>query len=498
MATSTFGVFSLLIALLSGGANDALDLVSTDAYWKSKNVPVSVQALVNELKPVAPADVAEHIRKLGSGVDAERQEAARKILSVGPAAIAALEKSTDDPDPEVASRVQNLIQQIRTNAKGANVRKLMAIRTLGELKKPEAIAALKPMVESKEQFVPDYAARAIAQIEGKPLPPRPVDAAGLKTDLTLFPANCGIVAQVTVGAGAKPLSVDQLVKELGPQMHVSAEDVEKAQAVMIQTIEQIGNVRIEGATFALADNVGQNDGFAVLVLRGKFDAKAVGDLVRPMIPNPSSVEGVEVFAPDRHMAFAFPSNDRAVAFAGPSADKLPLKEMFTAIRDNKGALLTNKDLAALIQKVDPAARAWAVCKVSDAYKQAPVLAAFDDLTFVAKQKGEELDVRISGSGRDAQQVASAVNMVEGGLNQAKQEMPRMAQQMPAMQPVVDFFQTLKVEAKDKTALMTGTFKGDTTMLLALPFSFLAEGRAAAAPPAKVVPVQPPPPPAEIK
>ena len=65
----------------------------------------------------------------------------------------------------------------------------------------------------------------------------------------------------------------------------------------------------------------------------------------------TTVEGVEVFAPDSHMEFAFPSDERAVAFAGPSADKLPLKEVLTAVRDNKGALLTNKDLAALIQKV---------------------------------------------------------------------------------------------------------------------------------------------------
>ena len=53
MATTSFSIFSLLIALLSGGANDALDLVSSDAYWKAKNVTVSVQTMLNELRPVA-------------------------------------------------------------------------------------------------------------------------------------------------------------------------------------------------------------------------------------------------------------------------------------------------------------------------------------------------------------------------------------------------------------------------------------------------------------
>jgi hypothetical protein len=194
------------------------------------------------------------------------------------------------------------------------------------------------------------------------------------------------------------------------------------------------------------------------------------------------------------MAFAFPTDDRAVFFAGAAADKLPVKEVFTAIRDNKGPLLTNKDLAALIQKADTTARAWMVCKVSDAYRQAPVIAAFDTITAVAKQNGDQLDLRVSGVGTDAAQVASAVNTLEAGLNQGKQEMPRMAQQMPAMQPIADFFQTLKVEAKDKSAEMTGSLKGDATTLLALPFGFFASHSEARVAPAAVQQVKPAPPP----
>src|SRR5213075_163124 len=129
---------------------------------------------------------------------------AQKIVATGPAAIPALEKASDDPDIEVANRTKNLIQQIRTNTKAASVRKLVAIRALGEKKSREALPALQPLLNSKEPFVADYAARAIAQIEGKPLPSRRLTPENLKTDLSLLPATCSIVGQVTISSDKTP------------------------------------------------------------------------------------------------------------------------------------------------------------------------------------------------------------------------------------------------------------------------------------------------------
>src|SRR4051812_49756963 len=160
MAVGSFGIFSILFALLSGGANDLLDFVSSDAYWKAKAVTVSMEQLTAELKTEAGADVAELIKALGAGEYAQREEAARKIIAQGPAALPGLEKAADDPDAEISSRVKNLMQQIRLNSKAGGVRRLLAIRTLGELKKPEALPLLKPLLTSKEMFVADYAARA--------------------------------------------------------------------------------------------------------------------------------------------------------------------------------------------------------------------------------------------------------------------------------------------------------------------------------------------------
>jgi hypothetical protein len=489
MAVGNFSFISVLFALVSGGANDALDFVSTEAYWKTKTVAVSVEAMAAELKPVPAADVGEHVRKLGSDNDAVRQEASRKILAVGPAALPDLEKAADDPDVETASRASNLAQQIRQGSKGAQMRRLMAIRTLGELKKVEGLPALRPLLVSKEMFVADYAARAVATIEGKPLPPRPVDAAALKADLSLFPTNVGAVGQVVVGSD-RPVDLDKLLKDVPPQ---PGEDRQKAldqmQPALISTLEQVGNVRIEAVTFAVADTIGHREGFAAAVVRVKYDAKAVANLVRPILNKTEAVEGAEVFVPTDEIAFAFPSDDRFVAITGAKREQLPVKELLTAIRDNRGPLLTNKDLAALIAAVDPKAKAWAVCKVSDSYRAAPVLAAFDTLTVTGVPDGDTLNLKVAGAGKDAAAVKDAVNQVAGGVAQLQQEAPKMAERMPPLKPMADFAESIKTEAAGNQATLTASFKGDTTALLGLPMVMFG---------ARSVEVHHAPPPAPVK
>src|SRR5207253_10196799 len=100
---------------LGGGANDLLDMVHTDSYWKAKQVTVSVEQLIADATAGAPANA-------------------------------------DAATPQAAS-----------------VRRLMAIRTLGEMKKDEGLATLQSLVDSKEPFVGDYAKSAIASIQGKPI-----------------------------------------------------------------------------------------------------------------------------------------------------------------------------------------------------------------------------------------------------------------------------------------------------------------------------------------
>jgi len=494
MAVSSFGVVSLLVALLSGGAHDLLDFVSTDAYWKAKGVTVSVEQLVAELKTPDAADVSELVKNLGSGDFAKRDAAARAILARGPAAIPTLEKFADDPDPEVASRVKTMAQQLRLKSKAADVRRLMAIRTLGEMKKPEAVAALRALSGSKEMFVADYAARAVARIEGKATPARAVKAEALKSDLAILPANCAMVGQLSFAGGSETFfSFDEAIKGVPAQPGENRQAMlERMTAHVIEVADQIGNVRVESVSFGLADVIGPQDGFAAFVVRGQYDAPAVLTYLRGVMPPAKTVEGADVFSPDPHLALVFPGNDRALFMTGASADKLPVKELLTAIAAAGAGgqappthpLLKEPALAPFVASLDGTVRMWAACKVSDSYRGAPVVQAFDVITMVGRQEKDSLTVRLAGSGTDPVSVKGAVDLMNQGLDAARMHLPQLAQQTPALQPIVDFVTGAKCTADDKNATLTGTFKGDMGNLLALPFMvFWAR--------AEAVPGQPP-------
>jgi hypothetical protein len=500
MAVGSFGIFSILFALLSGGANDLLDFVSSDAYWKAKAVTVSMEQLASELKTPAGADVAELIKTLGAGDYAQREEAARKIIAQGPAALQGLEKAADDPDAEISNRVKNLIQQIRLNTKANGVRRLMAIRTLGEMKKAEALPILKPLLASKEMFVADYAARAMAQIEGKAPPTRGATAAALKGDLSLLPADCAVVGQLSL-ASAKIASLDQALKSVPPQ---PGEDrkamVDQLNTQVITIADQIGNVRVESVTFGLSDTIGPNDGYAAMIVHGQYDAAAVTAVIKNMGMPVNTIAGAPVLNPDPHVALAFPANDRAMFVTGAAAEKLPVKQILEAA----GALgtkepaahpvLADKEFAPFVASLNDGVRLWAVCKVADSYRAAPVIQAFDTITLLGQQDKDKLSLRIAGAGKDAAAVKAAVDEMNQGLNQAKTGLPQVAQQMPMLKPMVDFVQSLECAADGKTATLTGAFQGDAGNLLAMPLMLLgtrAQAVPVQAPPAVVQPVPQP-------
>lgn len=476
----------MMMALLSGGATDLLDFVGSEAYWKEKKVAVSVEQLLSELKTPEGADVTVEIAALGLGNFAQREAAAKKILAVGPAALPQLQKSVDDPDAEIANRVRGLIQQIQLASKANEVRRLMAIRTLGERKEAGALGALRGLAGSKEMFVADYAARAIAQIEGKPLPVREAKAADVKSDLSLLPANCGIVGQSSLSSN-KSVSLDQLLKDIPAQPGENREEMLKSMTgALIQTAEQIGNVRVEAVTFGVAEKVGPQDGFFTVIIRGQYDAKAVGLMLgKQGHLQPNAIDGVEVFTPEKNVMFALVSNERAVGMVG--VEKMPVKELIAAVKQNKGTLHENADLAKLMATVDTASRMWAVCKVSDSYREAPVIAPFDTITLVGKQEKDRMNMTVKGAGTDAAKVEAAVNMVNSGLGQARQGAAEMQKAVPALKPIAEFLNSIECKAEGKNATMTASMQGDTPAIILAPMLLFTARNEARPAPAQVAP-----------
>src|SRR5205085_10551064 len=143
--------------------------------------------------------------------------------------------------------------------------RLIAIRTLGELKSADAGAALTPLLDSKEMFVADYARRALAAIEGKPAPPRPVVAHDkLESDLWMLPGNVMAVAQVAPHEN-RPGDIAKAIDA----MVMPVPGIDKKQVVadmanlVIGLAEKIGNVRIDGVTVACSDDLTESNGYVI-------------------------------------------------------------------------------------------------------------------------------------------------------------------------------------------------------------------------------------------
>jgi hypothetical protein len=516
---ASFGVFGLLFAMLSGGgAGDLLDFVATDAYWKAKGVAVDVPARQLLAELAVPAGDAPAIRKLirrlGSGEFADRDEATRALVKAGAGAVPLLERAAaSDADPEVASRAGALVRQIRLADRGGSVRRLMAIRTLGERRAAEAAPKLKELLASKEMFVADYAARALAAIEGKPAATGTgSDRAALLRDLTLLPADCGAVAQLAVPrAGRESVARAAAGAALPPGANRD-QAVAAMSAGLIAIADEVGNVRVDGVTIGLSAEVGPDNGFFVVVVRGQFDAAAASAAVRKAggaQMKVTTVEGVEVFHPPGAFdtgGFAFPSDDRAVLLTGAKEDKLPYAQVFAALRKEAGAaaapagaitaaalakahpLLARPEFGALVAGVEKAGddgRLWVACRVTPSYAQAPVFAAFAHLTLLGTNDKGSLSIRLAGAGDDAAKVGAAVDQVNQGIEQARGQMAQLVAGMPALKPVADLMGTLKATSDGKTAALTGTFNGDATALFAMLFGNFgshSEPAAQAAPP----------------
>ncbi len=485
-----FGMMELLMLLLSGGGwgNDLLDYLPTSAYWKARGVEITVERMTAELAVAEPADLAQLIRDLGAEKHEVREAASAKLRALGPVAIPALKKAAEADDPEVRTRARELLGGLSGGAQANAIRRLMAIRTLGELKKPEAAAALRPLLEAKEPFVADYAARAIAAIEGKAHERAAASREMLWRDLCLLPANCGVVAQMRM-PGGQTASFEEALKAMLPALP-GGQDVGKAVNELTKGVsavaERVGNLRIEGLTLGVADSVGNEKGFVVVVARGRYDAAAVNAAFTQLNLNPSKVEDMDVFGPEREIRLIPCSNERFIFTAGPSNEHLPLKELAAALQANADKPALPAKMLDLIKGLDPDAPVWAAVVVSDAYRQASFLAPYDIITATGKNaEGGALAITLTAVGKDPEAIKGAVGTVEKGIKDGIAEIKKipaggdfgLGAVKPMMDKVADFLESIRIANAGTKVTMTATLKGQAAALMMPMFMLFSVRRA---------------------
>lgn len=470
----------VMMILLSGNSSELLDMLSCNAYWQAKGVQISAPAMLGELKPAAPGeDPAPYIKKLGAASEQERDEAYAKLLTMGAAIVPEVKKAADSSNADIAARAQLLLKEVASASKASQVRRLMAIRALGELKDASAVTELKKLLDSKTLFEPEYAARAIAAIEGKPAPARADLTKQMKSDLGLLPRNCGLVLQANLYASSgKARTTEEIIKSMAPTMGGDpASMLPEINKQLITLAETVGNVRLEGLTLGLADNVSNNNGFVVFILRGLYDAEAMQNALQNFVKNGNTtrqtVGKIEFLKLDREFAITL-QPDRAVLVGGPSQNPLPLEELAAALESGKGKLSENKLMTDLIASTDTTGPLWGAALVSDAYRQAgPLVAPFDTAVLSSKKSGDRLDLKLLAKGSDANEVSKALAVLNAGLIMANQQTATMAQQIPTFKPLADFMASIKPQIDGATVTITASLSGDIMSFITLPFTMRA-------------------------
>ena len=478
----------LMMALMGGGgANDLTDFIDTNSYWALQSVEVTLPAMKAQLASADASAAAALCKDLIGDDEAKSNVAAAKIKSIGMAAMPHLEKAAGDAQgkPEKAARVQNLIGQLYTNVQGPAVRRLMAIRTLGELKKRDALATLQPLLKSKILFESEYARAAIAAIEGKEFKRPGLPAKERMKDVWLLPAGCGVVGQVTIPPG-KPIDIAKVIKTMGPMGgggQKPQDMLPQLTSMIVMAAGQVGNVRIDAVTIGVADDVGNRSGFVVVIVRGLYDTKALKQmLLQAARSNTETIDGTEVFKPDNEFAIFLPSSDRLVLVAGPRKAQTPVAEMIAAVKAGKGALAADSDIGKLVKTVDTTSPIWAAAKMSETYRKESLFAPFDTMTMTSKIAKGVQSFKVIAIGTDAEKVAQAVKEFDGHMAEGRRETARTAERMPAIKPMADFIASIKAKADGTEVTVTASMKGNSALMgMFMPMMMLRDSRPAEAP-----------------
>jgi hypothetical protein len=351
----------------------------------------------------------------------------------------------------------------------------MAIRTLGEIKNAGALPALRALAGAKAPFEAEYAQAAIAAIEGKPyIRPKP-PAEVLAKDPFLLPAGCGLAGQMTIPPSAA-VDLAKAIKDLQPAPDPARPGMPDSQAMLaelttalLSIAEQTGNIRLQAVTFGVAGQIGPREGYVVFLFRGQYDSAAVKQALRPMMTNTEQVSGIEVLMPrgDGDTLLILPSDQQLVLLGGPGREQLPVEEMVAAVKTGKGGLAYDGGLGKLMKTVDTTQQVWAVAKITESYRQAPLVAPFDTATLVGRQGKDGLELQLVAAGREANLVAEAVMKLQADIEKVRATTARQVQDIPALKPIADFLGSVQVKADGATATATGVLKGDTKSLLGM-------------------------------
>lgn len=464
MAMGMFMLFPiLLLGGGMGGANELIDYLQPEHYWKTRNINPDVATLSAMLVSDPKAeDISALIKQLGHDDFNQREAASEAIGKKGPSVIPQLKEAAKSTDAEIADRAARLITQLSGGDSDPAIHRLMIIRSLGETKDKAALTALKTQLDSKEPFASEYARRAIAKIEGLPYQPAGTSAETYEKDVWMLPKGVKMVTQMTM-TSIGPIDWAKALANANNPLggNVSKEDMfREMQTGVAMALNTVGNIRIDGFTLGLSDNPGPNSGYAVILVRGQYSRDKLKALFKSKGIEVTQEDGFDaVTPPNSNMKMLFVSDELLLAIGGPrDAQGWPVKEMTAAIKAGKGTLSEDAQMVKLINAADRKSGGWAAIQMTDTYRSgAPWMKPFDTVLASRKSEKGKTTIKIVGTGSDADAIQNSVNEMNKGLDEVRASMNQAAGFLP--KPMIDFVSSLKVEADGKSAALTGTMVG---------------------------------------
>jgi len=469
IATSFLSMMMFPILVLSGGQADLLDMINTDLYWETAGQKPTTANLIALLKPQEVTDAGELIAQLGSDDFDVREQATQSLINLGPGVLPQVRKALDSEDAEVRMRAQRVIDALSGKSGDRPVRRLMAIRTLGEQQARDALPVLKGIAAGDELFEAEYAKRAIAQIEGDEYAFEPVAQKVLDGDLWSMPKDTGHVIQARMLPGAA-IDLDALIKQQVDMMKAVGMGGMDAAAVkrqmhegLMKAVEQIGNVRIDAATVAVAHDIGPRSGWVIFRVRGVCDPKLImAMLKRESRRDAETIGGIEVVRPEGDVRLGFLSPTEMLFVAAPE-DDISEKRMAELIKvatgKARGGLADNKTMVKLLEDVDRTKQAWAVGRINDEVRSLHKLfEPLDSYSAETALKDGSLKYVVKVHGKDADKVKVSAATFMGLVTTAKLMLTAQTEQMPFVTRYIEVLNGLKMESSNGTATLSGEVK----------------------------------------
>ena len=405
----------ILFAMMLGpGGNELLDYIPSQPYWKLKNVTPTADNIAAELMAIKAGDTS----------------------------------------------------------KATQVRKLMALRTLGEMQNASVVPMLQAFADANEPFVADYARRALATAKGQKIPPRlALPPPQLANELGLLPVHCSTIVQLSERGDASS-DPNKLLADF--PLEPGQDRVALADAFtkrLVDLAERIGNVRVDSATFGLSDDVTVSSGYFVINFRGQLDAGAMNEAMKEIAGEPTDVDGKPVYRFGPAAAVFVVSDARVVLVSGIKREKLPLSEIAGYIKANQTAHVTTQTVMQMLKQVDMTNPMWGVCQVSPAYQESPLLTDIEALRLTALKDGRGLALELRARGRTNDAAQNAMDAFLENISHLQAKLHIASTNQPVVEPMDRLRASVRGERKDVVATLTAAVHASPAELYRMAMMF---------------------------